>query len=167
MNYEDSYNRLPNKLIFFSFVLAMILDFIPFSGSLYWLPEFTALILIYWLINRPQSVNIGMAFLVGLLVDIGTVSPLGAHSLAYMISGYLIIANHRQFVMFNYGFQTVLVLLALLSNELILMAIRFLNEQRFSGWLIFLAPVLGAIIWPILNKIMHALIQNKKRKQQR
>lgn len=125
MNYEDSYHRLPNKLIFGSFVLAMILDFIPFSGSLYWLPEFTALILIYWLINRPQSVNIGVAFFVGLLVDIGTVSPLGAHSLAYMISAYLIIANHHQFVMFNYGFQTVLVLLALLGNELILVGIRF------------------------------------------
>lgn len=165
MNYEDFYNRLPKKLIVFSFVLAMVIDFIPFSGSLYWLPEFTALILIYWLINRPKYVNIGTAFVIGLLVDIGTVSALGAHSLAYVISGYLIIANHRQFVMQNYGFQTVLVLLALLCNELILMTIRLITEQRFSGWLIFAAPVLGALIWPILNKIMHSFIQNKRKSQ--
>lgn len=163
MNYDDFYNRLPKKLIIFSFVLAMVIDFIPFSGSLYWLPEFTALILIYWLINRPKYVNIGTAFTIGLLVDIGTVSSLGAHSLAYMISGYLIIVNHRQFVMQNYGFQTVVVLMALLCNELILITIRFITEQRFSGWLIFLAPILGALIWPILNKMMHALIQNKRK----
>ena len=80
---ENFYSRIPLKLIIISFIVPLILDFIPFSGSIfYWLPEFTALMLYYWLINRPQNVGIGTAFVLGLLVDSGTASPLGEHALA-------------------------------------------------------------------------------------
>lgn len=163
--YEDFYNRAPTKLILLSFIVAMVVDFIPFSGSLYWLPELTALTLIYWLIHRPNNISIGTAFLVGLLMDIGTLSALGAHSLAYMLSGYMIILNHRQFVMRNYGFQAALVWFALACNELILALIRFMAEQRFSGWLILLAPCLGALLWPMLNKLMLSLMNLRRRKR--
>ena len=119
--------------------------------------------LIYWLINRPQNVNIGVAFMVGLFVDIGTAAPLGGHSLAYSISAYLIISNHRQFGVQNYGFQAVVVLLALLCNETVLMAVRWLMQQRFAGWTVFAAAPVGALLWPILNKIMLFAINSQRR----
>ena len=70
---ETLYSKIQKRLIYISFLLAILIDFIPLSGSLFhWLPEFTALMLMYWIINRPQNVDIGTAFILGLLMDIGT-----------------------------------------------------------------------------------------------
>lgn len=159
MNDEPSYSRIPLRLIYISFAITMMLDFIPFSGSLfYWLPEFTAMMLYYWLIKRPQSVDIGTAFILGLLVDIGTAAPLGQHALAYIASAYLIIRNRRQLVIHNYGLQAVMVAVALMLSELILEGVRLRFDHRFSGWLTFLSPFIGAMLWPMLNKIMVSIL---------
>lgn len=156
---DNFYSRVPLRLIYFSFALAMMLDFIPFSGNLfYWLPEFTAMMLYYWMINRPQSVDIGTAFVLGLLMDIGTASPLGQHALAYIFSAYLIVRSRRQIVLYNYGLQAVAVATALMVSELILVGVRLRIDHRFAGWLTFLSPFIGALLWPMLNKIMVTIL---------
>ena len=87
MESENLYNRLPKYWIYGSFAVAMLLDFIPLPSHLFhWLPEFTAMMLMYWLINRPQRVDLGTAFVVGVLVDIGTAAPLGQHALSYLLA---------------------------------------------------------------------------------
>ena len=76
-DFEDFHNRISKRLIAATFAVAMLLDFMPFSSDgFFWLPEFTALMLLYWAINRPQSVGVGTAFVVGMLTDIGTAAPL-------------------------------------------------------------------------------------------
>ena len=157
--HEHFYNRISKKLIYGSFTFALLLDFIPLSGSLfYWLPEFTAMILFYWLINRPKNVDLGTAFILGLLADIGTAAPLGQHALAYIFSAYLIIHNRRQIVLYHYGLQSVVVLFALMCNEIILTLIRLRYAHHFSGWLVFVSPIVGALLWPMLNKIMVSIL---------
>ena len=156
---ENFYSRIPKKLIYFSFMLALLLDFIPLPGSLFHLlPEFSALILIYWLINRPQDVDIGTAFSLGLSSDIGTAAPLGQHALAYIFSAYLIIQNRRQIVLYNYGIQAIVVFASLMCNELILSIIRLRFAHHFSDGLTFISPFIGALLWPLLNKIMVSIL---------
>ncbi|MCG7659685.1 rod shape-determining protein MreD [Neisseriaceae bacterium CCUG 44465] len=156
---ETFYHKIPKKLIYISFILAILVDFIPLSGSLfYWLPEFTALILMYWAINRPQNVGIGTAFILGLLIDIGIAAPLGEHALAYIFSLYLVIHNRRQIVLYNYGIQAIVVFAALMCSEIILTLIRLHFTHHFNGWTTFLAPFVGALLWPLLNKIMVSIL---------
>ena len=72
-DFDNFHNRTPKRLIIISFALALLLDLMPFGTSaVFWLPEFTALVLLYWTINRPQSIGITAAFITGLLIDIGT-----------------------------------------------------------------------------------------------
>lgn len=156
---DNFYTHIPLRLIFISYAVMMLVDFIPLSGNLfYWLPEFTAIMLYYWLINRPQSADIGTAFILGLLIDIGTASPLGQHALAYMLSAYLIIRSRRQLVLYNYGLQSVVVGAALMVCEIVLVLIRLRFDNRFAGFLTFLSPFLGALLWPLLNKIMVSIL---------
>ena len=145
--HEHFYNRISKKLIYGSFIFALLLDFIPLSGSLF-----------YWLINRPKNVDLGTAFILGLLADIGTAAPLGQHALAYIFSAYLIIHNRRQIVLYHYGLQSVVVLFALMCNEIILTLIRLRYAHHFSGWLVFVSPIVGALLWPMLNKIMVSIL---------
>ena len=156
---ENFDNKIPKKLIYLSFVIGILVDFIPFSGSLfYWFPEFSALLLMYWLINRPQNISVGSAFILGLLIDIGTAAPLGEHALAYIFSAYLIIYNRRQIVLYNYGIQAIVVFTALMCNEVILNLVRLKFTHHFNGWTTFLAPLIGALLWPLLNKIMVSIL---------
>lgn len=151
---DNFYNRIPLKLIYFSFLVPLILDFIPFSGSAFhWLPEFTALMLYYWLINRPQNVEIISAFFLGLLVDIGTAAPLGEHALSYILSAYLIV-HYRRKLSEDDVLQAVFVAMALLINEMVQMLVNLRFEHRITGWLMLFSPLVGAFLWPILNKIM-------------
>ncbi len=55
--------------------------------------------LLYWAINRPQSVGVGTAFVVGMLTDIGTAAPLGQHALSYMLITFLVQQRQRQIIL--------------------------------------------------------------------
>ena len=159
MESENLYNRLPKYWIYGSFAVAMLLDFIPLPSHLFhWLPEFTAMMLMYWLINRPQRVDMGTAFVVGVLVDIGTAAPLGQHALSYLLASYVMIRSRRQVGLHPYGIQAIAVFFALLCNEVVLTLVRLRFTHNFAGWLVFLAPIVGALLWPMLNKIMVSLL---------
>lgn len=155
---DNFYNRIPKSLIYISFIPALLLDFIPLANHLYWLPEFSAMMLMYWLINRPQDISIGCAFLLGILVDTATGSPLAQHALAYIFSAYFITRYRRYIVNYHYGMQAVAIWAALLCNELLLSVV----HMRFSGslpdWSILIAPFIGALLWPMLNKIMVSIL---------
>ena len=131
---KDFYIRIPKKLIFISFLIALILDFIPVPTTLAWLPDATLLVLIFWLANCPHYINLGMSFIVGLLIDIGTTFSLGGHALAYVLAAYIIIINHRQFG----------------------------DSHRFVGWATFIAPLVGAILWLPLSKLMNSLLHSQR-----
>ena len=162
-DFEDFHNRVPKRIIVSSFIIAMLLDFMPFPAeTFFWLPEFTALALLYWVINRPQIVGVGWAFVIGILVDIGTAAPLGQHALSYMLITFLVLQQQRQIILYSYGFQAVAVLGALLCNQFILMLIRLMHDHRFTDWLGFTAPFIGALLWPLLSKIMLTILNSRR-----
>ena len=108
-DFEDFHNRISKRLIAATFAVAMLLDFMPFSSDgFFWLPEFTALMLLYWAINRPQSVGVGTAFVVGMLTDIGTAAPLGQHALSYMLITFLMQQRQRQIILLPFYIADVL-----------------------------------------------------------
>lgn len=162
-DFEDFHNRVPASIIVSSFVLAMLLDFMPFPFEVFfWLPEFTALVLLYWALHKPQTVGIGIAFVVGLLVDIGTASLLGQHALAYMVMVFFIQHHQRQIVLYHYGFQAVVVLAALLCSQAVLAVVRLMHDQRFAEWPAFVGPFVGALLWPLLSKMMLSILNSRR-----
>ena len=53
-----------------SLIVMMILDFMPFSfDGFFWLPEMTALMLLYWALHQPQRAGMGTGFCHRLIVD--------------------------------------------------------------------------------------------------
>ncbi|MDO4696929.1 MAG: rod shape-determining protein MreD [Neisseria sp.] len=158
---ENYYNRSPKNLIFISFFASLLLDFIPLdNGFFFWLPEFSALILLYWSLNRHHTVGIGSAFILGLLIDIGTATPLGLHAFSYTLMTFTVQSYQRQILLHSYGIQSAIICIALCGNWLLLTAARLLAEHRFGGFGGLLSPVVGALLWPLLNKIMLALLHS-------
>ena len=157
--FDDSFHAVPLSMVVVTFIVAMLLDFMPFPFDVFfWLPELTALTLLYWTMQRPQAVGMGVAFVVGLLVDIGTAASLGLHALSYTVMVFFVLSYHRQIMLYGHVMQILVVLAALLCNQALLVAARlFLNHQIIT-WQSFIAPFIGALLWPLLSQLMVILI---------
>ena len=68
----------------FSLVAAFFMNLFPWGGW-GWVPDFVALTLIFWSIYQPRKVGIGIAFLMGLVMDVHSASLLGENALAYTL----------------------------------------------------------------------------------
>jgi rod shape-determining protein MreD len=80
---------LPAKtwFIVLPLVLALFLNLMPL-GRLPAVPDWVALTLAFWCIHQPLKVNMGAAFLLGLLMDVADASLMGQHALAYVLLAF-------------------------------------------------------------------------------
>ena len=160
-NYPRLHNYLPLHLLIVYFALTLLLDFIPLGTmSIYRLPEWTALLLIYCVIYYPTAIGLISAFILGLLIDVGTAAPLGQHALAYIMLAFLVQQRQSRLEVSGMMFQVAYVFLALVLNNTVISLVHWLYDQRFTGWLVFLsAPVIGALIWPLVRILIQKLLR--------
>ena len=152
MKHLDEYRKfIPTRYILLGFLVGLFVNMIP-SGGL--LPDVVALLLLYWLIINPEQVNLGIAFLLGLVMDVATFSLLGQHALAYTITSYIVLRHWRKISLYHYGIQTLVALGILLLNQLIISFIGYLYSGKLPIFESFLPVFIGALSWPLLNKLM-------------
>lgn len=156
MNTSDlSYGKLPWIPAGTAFAAALLLDFIPLpAASFFWLPKFSAIVLIFFCIYRPQTFGLFCAFILGLIVDAGTATPLGQHALAYVTGIFLL--QHPAFSgkMTSPMRQFFGVFLILLLIQAVLLLVFAAGQRRLSHEEILLAAPSGALLWPLAEKIL-------------
>ncbi|MCX8745977.1 MULTISPECIES: rod shape-determining protein MreD [Snodgrassella] len=164
MTEVDSLHRHTRKrLIVLSLVAALFLDLIPIPQPLAgWLPACTAMMTLYWSLHRPQNVGIGMAFILGLIVDVGQGTPFGQHALALIAAVYVIEQNRHQMLGYSYGFQALTIFGSLMLMTLILVIVHFFSTHQFTGWNLFVSPFISALLWPLLSKFMLYLAYSRR-----
>jgi rod shape-determining protein MreD len=146
---------LPASPVFIwcSLLVALLLDMLPL-GRVPWMPEFLALVLVFWNVHQPLRIGIGLAFLFGLAVDVHQSSLLGQHAWSYTALGFFATMIHRRLLWFTVPSQSVQVLPLFLAAHLIELLVRLVNGNAFPGWLFLLAPVLEASLWPLASIIL-------------
>jgi rod shape-determining protein MreD len=113
-------------------------------------PYWAGLVVIYWTMESPRPMELGSAFLVGLLLDLLTASLLGLHALSLVVLVYLV-RRFRARIRFFPPWQQALAVLALLVNDrIILLWITMLLGEPVPTWHYWLAPLVGTAIWPWL-----------------
>jgi rod shape-determining protein MreD len=152
---QELLKPVKRRFITLTFALALMMELLPLPvGSTRWLPDFVGLLILYWAINQPRRIGIGMGFLIGLIVDVSTNSLFGQHALAYSVTTYLVMLRQRQLIMFNLGQQALVVLTLMLANQLIMALVRLALGSAFVGTSYFLPPLMGALLWPLLTKLL-------------
>ena len=77
-----------------SFLIALILQIIPWPGSLdLFRPSWLLLVTCYWVLAMPHRVNVGSALILGLLWDLLIGSTLGIRGMMMAIVMYIIALN--------------------------------------------------------------------------
>jgi rod shape-determining protein MreD len=136
-----------------SFALALFLNFLPWR-DLRLVPDFVALVLIFWCVRQPRLVGLGVGWTLGLITDAGNGVLLGQHALAYSLLAFLGIWLSRRILWFGPGLQALHVGAILLATQGVSLLVRIVAGNDFPGWPILTGPLAGAMLWPVVTWLL-------------
>ena len=151
-------------LIFFSLVVAFLASILPWSGT--WLlarPDFVVLVLIFWSVHEPRSIGQGVAFALGLLMDVSDSMLLGQHALAYVIAIFGTQVLRVRILSFGLGEQTLHVLVITLATSSMMLLLNLLLGADFPGLAYFVSPVVTALLWGPVNWLLYMPAVRRRR----
>ncbi len=123
-------------------------------GRAAWVPDLMALVLVFWSVHQPLRVGIGTAFVFGLFMDVHQSALLGQHALAYAVLSFLAIAIHRRLLWFSVPSQALQVLPLFAAAHAIELLLRMLAGGQFPGVVMFAAPLIETLLWPIVSIVL-------------
>ncbi len=146
---------LPANPVFIwsSLLAALLLNMLPL-GRVPWMPDFLALVLVFWNVHQPLRVGIGVAFMFGLAMDVHQTSLLGQHALSYTALSFLAAMIHRRLLWFTVPSQAVQVLPLFVLAHAVELIIRLIGGGIFPGWILLVAPAAEALLWPLVSILL-------------
>jgi rod shape-determining protein MreD len=148
---------LPVRRWFIALTLlaGLLANLVPLSGpALAFRPDFLALVLLYWCIQEPRYVGVGVAWWVGLLMDVGDATLFGQHALAYAVLAYAAEYFRRRVLRFPLWQQAVQVAGLLAFTALIVLLVRYVGGAPLPRWTYVAPPIIGALLWPALSVVL-------------
>ena len=154
---QPHYILLPVSPLFIatSLIGAFLLNLLPWRG-LTGVPDFVALVVIFWSIHQPRKVGIGLAFCLGLLMDVHNAALLGENALVYTLLSYLAIMIHRRVLWFPVRTQALHILPLLLITQVVQLVIRLWVSGKYPGWLFFMESLTSVALWPLVTWLLLA-----------
>jgi rod shape-determining protein MreD len=148
---------LPVNPLFVAMTLvgAFALNILPL-GRVPAMPDFVALVLVFWNVHQSRRVGVGLAFLFGLLMDVHDGAVLGQHALGYTLLSFFAITIHRRLLWFTVPSQAVQILPLFFAAHAVSLIVRIVAGGMFPGWQVLLAPVFEALLWPIATWLLLA-----------
>lgn len=140
-------------IIAITFLVALVLsvvsfpEFAPVEVS-YLRPEWTVLVLIYWVIALPHRVGIVTAWMLGLIVDVLLGDLLGQHAIAYIIVAYVAQNLYQRLRMFSVWQQSFVVFAIVGINQLVNFWIESITGPAEWSFWYMLPSVVSALLWP-------------------
>jgi rod shape-determining protein MreD len=148
---------LPAKpwFVLFTLVCGLVANTLPVSGvTLLLKPDFLALMLLYWCIQEPRLIGVGIAWCVGLLMDVTDATVFGQHALAYAVLAYAAEYFRRRVLRFPLWQQAAQVAVLLLACSALVLVIRVVGGAPTPGWTYAAGPLVGALLWPLLTVLL-------------
>jgi rod shape-determining protein MreD len=160
--------RLPagGGVVFASFLAAFALSAFEWTGG--WLllrPDFVLLVLLFWTIHEPRSIGQGVAFVVGLLMDVSDSMLLGQHALAYVLAVYGAQVFRVRILSFGLFEQTLHVLGLFVLASVVMLVLNLLLGAEFPGLSYFASPALTALAWGPVSLILFSSALRRRRRE--
>jgi len=99
--------------LWLSLIVAFLLNLLP-VGAVPGVPDFLAVVLVFWSVHQPRRLGMAAAFVFGLLMDVHDGALFGEHALAYTLLSYGAITLHRR-ILWSPVLSQVLFVLPLLA----------------------------------------------------
>ena len=107
-------------MILSSFVIAFMLTAMPLpEWAVNWRPAWVAMALIYWCMALPDRIGIGIAWMLGLLLDVQQGTVLGQNALGLSVIAYITLKSYQRLRVFPLTQQAMMVCLYVLLLQLL------------------------------------------------
>jgi len=136
-------------------IAAFLLNIVPL-GRVPAMPDFLALVLVFWNVHQSRRVGVGVAFAFGLLMDVHSGAVLGQHALAYTLLSFFAVTMQRRLLWFAVPSQALQILPLFLAAQAVSLIVRMIAGGMFPGWEMIFAPVLQAVLWPVATLLLLA-----------
>lgn len=113
-------------------------------------PYLLAMLLAYWVLEAPERVGLGTAFLAGLLADLVAGTLLGEQALRLVILAFLVQRFRARLRFFPLWQQALAVAALLLNDRLVVLAVHLAAGLPQAHWTAWASPLLGFALWPWL-----------------
>jgi rod shape-determining protein MreD len=150
------------KVMVLSIVIAIFLAILILPHwAQYFRPQWILLVLIYWSLYSSGRIGAGVAWCLGILLDLLNGTLLGEHALALTLVIYLVIKLQRQIRMFPMMQQIIMVFII----SLIYLAIIYILQSIFDvspsgGFLYWITAAISAICWPWVSRLLNSWNKN-------
>lgn len=131
--------------------IALVLALLPMPDWTIWLrPAWVLMVLIYWAMMVPMRVSVGLAWFMGLIVDLLNGTLLGEHALAYTIVIYFVTRLYLRLRMSPILQQGISILVFVFMYQFILYCIQGFIGELPPSYLYWLSSVTSMLLWPWL-----------------
>lgn len=156
-------SRESRSLVFLTIVAAILLSLLPLPEMLLpFKPYWVAMVVIYWSLETRGIISMGLAFLIGLVLDVLSGSLMGLHALSLVVMVFLV-QRFRSRLRFFPPWQQAFSILGLLVNDrIILIWITVLLGESLPTWKYWLPPLVGMALWPWLFLFLDRIRARKR-----
>ena len=147
--------RLPMAL---SALVALALGVLPLPAVLaVFRPDFLVLVVCYWSIESPRTGGLTLAFMAGLALDVIQGVVLGQHALALTLLAAWATHLRLRLRVFSVVSQSLTIFALLTGYQFVLFWVDGATGNPVTAFGRWLAPVIGALLWPVVVGIMSRL----------
>jgi rod shape-determining protein MreD len=141
--------------ILLTFFVGLMVNVAPATGvTLALRPDFLALAILYWCIQEPRYVGVGIAWALGLVMDVADATVFGQHALSYAVLAYAAEYFRRRVLRFPLWQQAAQVALLLLLCAGIVLVIRSMGGAPLPRWTYVVPSLVGALLWPLVSVVL-------------
>ncbi len=136
-----------------SLLVALCLNYLPTS---HWpgIPDWVALLVIFWSVRESRRVGMGWGFILGLAMDVADASLLGQHALAYVLASYGASSLARRILWFPLAQQALHIFPLLLLVQLLQVGVRSMTGAEFPGLGFFVGPFIATALWSPITYLL-------------
>jgi rod shape-determining protein MreD len=138
-----------NRLVALTLVMGFLLTMVPLPDVLQpFRPHWVALVMIYWNLEGGRLRTMGVAFLLGLLLDLMTGTLLGQHALGLVILAYLLERFNARIRFFPPWQQAAVVFALLFNDRIVHLWVVGLAGEGWPPWSWWFSPLVSVAFWP-------------------
>ncbi len=136
------------RRVFGSLTLAYLASLLPWPESVVWLvPDFTLVVLFYWVIHAPHLAGLGLAMALGLLADATLGSLMGQHALTYTLSVFVVMNLRRRLENFEVSGRALHLAPIFFAQKSLLLLLGLAFALPDADWRYLASGVSAALAW--------------------
>lgn len=149
------YNYTPYGLIIISLFVALLLQILPMPTWCEWFrPDWVVLVVLYWVLTLPDRINVGVAWLIGLLLDGLNGTLLGEHAFALTAIAFLMSNWYRQVKNFPLWQSALVVGMLITIYKVLIWIIQGLIGQPPTSFEYLFSILTSMLLWPWVQAIL-------------